>query len=149
MITISKISILLTEAVAGKKIMKLLEELKMKKLLILFLMFFVGSGILFAEDVKVKTGDVFGTSMTDYFTPVARAVRGSWTCVSSIKNVEKDLWCITLIAESKSTQFPKTFEYYVRPGDLISVCRFPDIQKEVRLKVKTITWNEAVLEVIE
>ena len=121
----------------------------MKKLNVVFLILLITSGIVFAEDIKVKTGDVFGTSMIDYFTPVAKGVRGSWTCVSSIKNVEKDLWCLTLIVDSKSNQFPKTFEYYVRPGDIINVCRFPDILKDVKLKVKSITWNEAVLEVIE
>ena len=121
----------------------------MKKIQDLFAILFLSIGMLFAEDVKVKTGDVFGTSMTDYFTPVARGVRGSWTCISSIKNVEKDLWCITFIVDSKSNQFPRTFEYYVRPGDTIIVCRFQDIQKDVRLKVKSITWNEAVLEVVE
>ena len=123
--------------------------MKNKKLRILFLIFFVSAGLLFAEEVRVKTGDVFGSSMTDYFTPVAKGIRGSWTCVSSIKNVEKDLWCLTLIVDSKTNQIPKTFEYYVRPGDVISVCRFPDIQKEVQLKVKSITWNEAVLEVVD
>ena len=119
---------------------------KMKKIHVLFAILFLSIGMLFAEDVKVKTGDVFGTSMTDYFTPIARGVRGNWTCVSSIKNVEKDF---TLIVDSKSNQFPRTFEYYVRPGDTITVCRFPDIQKDVRLKVKSIIWNEAVLEVVE
>ena len=121
----------------------------MKKLRILFLIFFVSAGLLFAEEVRVKSGDVFGSSMTDYFTLVAKGIRGSWTCVSSIKNVEKDLWCLTLIVDSKTNQIPKTFEYYVRPGDVISVCRFPDIQEEVQLKVKSIKWNEAVLEVVE
>ena len=121
----------------------------MKKLYIFFLIMMITKGFVFAEDIKVKTGDVFGSSMTDYFTPVAKGIRGSWTCVSSIKNVEKDLWCLTLIVDSKANQIPKTFEYYVRPGDVISVCRFPDIQKEVQLKVKSIKWNEAVLEVVE
>ena len=50
---------------------------------------------------------------------------------------------------TKSNQIPKTFEYYFRPGDVITVCRFPDITKDVQLKVKSIKWNEAVLEVIE
>lgn len=121
----------------------------MKKLHIFFLIMMITKGFVFAEDIKVKTGDVFGSSMTDYFTPVAKGIRGSWTCVSSIKNVEKDLWCLTLIVDSKTNQMPKTFEYYVRSGDIISVCRFPDIQKEVQLKVKNIKWNEAVLEVVQ
>ncbi|MCI6592349.1 MAG: hypothetical protein MSH65_06765 [Spirochaetia bacterium] len=121
----------------------------MKKLYIFFLIMMITKGFVFAEDIKVKTGDVFGNSMTDYFTPVAKGIRGSWTCVSSIKNVEKDLWCLTLIVDSKANQIPKTFEYYVRPGDVISVCRFPDIQKELQLKVKSIKWNEAVLDVVD
>ena len=121
----------------------------MKKLHIFFFILLITSGFVFAEDIKVKTGDVFGSSITDYFSPVAKGIRGSWTCVSSIKNVEKDLWCLTLIAEDRSNHMPKTFEYYVRPGDVINVCRFPDIQKEIQLKVKSIKWNEAVLEVIE
>ena len=121
----------------------------MKKLHVFFFILLIASGLVFAEDVKVKTGDVFGASMTDYFTPVAKGIRGSWTCVSSIKNVEKDLWCLTLVVDSKSNQVPKTFEYYVRPGDVITVCRFPDITKDVQLKVKSVKWNEAILEVIE
>ena len=118
----------------------------MKKLICL-LVLLAGSCMLFAEEIKVKTGDVFGASMLDYFTPVEKSVSGGKTCVSSIKNVEKDLWCVTIIAESKSSQFPKTFEYYLRSGDSITVFRFPDIQKEVQLKFKSITWNEAVVEV--
>ena len=62
----------------------------MKKLHAFFFILLIASGLVFAEDVKVKTGDVFGASMTDYFTPVAKGIRGSWTCVSSIKNVEKE-----------------------------------------------------------
>ena len=118
----------------------------MKKLICL-LVLFAGSCMLFAEEIKVKTGDVFGVSMIDYFTPVEKSVSGGKTCVSAIKNVDKDLWCVTLIAESKSNQFPKTFEYYVKTGDTITVYRFPDIQNEVKLKFKSITWNEAVVEV--
>ena len=37
----------------------------MKKLIFL-LVLFVGASLLFAEEIKVKTGDVFGTSMIDY-----------------------------------------------------------------------------------
>ena len=51
----------------------------MKKLHIFFLTMMIISGFVFAEDIKVKTGDVFGSSMTDYFTPVAKGIRGSWT----------------------------------------------------------------------
>ena len=121
----------------------------MKKLIIFLVVLLASMPVLFAEEVKVKTGDVFGVSMLDYFSPVEKSVSGCTTCVSSIKNIEKDLWCITLISESKSNRFPKYFEYYVRAGDTINVYRFPDIQKEVRLKVKLVTWNEAVLEVVE
>lgn len=118
----------------------------MKKIfIIIFVLLF--STVCFAEEIRVKTGDVFGASMLDYFTPVEKSVSGGKTCVSSIRNVEKDLWCITIITESKSSQFPKTFEYYLRAGDSITVFRFPDIQKEVQLKFKSITWNEAVVEV--
>ena len=79
----------------------------MKKLHVFFFILLIASGLVFAEDVKVKTGDVFGASMTDYFTPVAKGIRGSWTCVSSIKNVEKDLWCLTLVVDSKSNQIDR------------------------------------------
>ena len=40
-------------------------------------------------------------------------------------------------------------EIKVKTGDSITVFRFPDIQKEVQLKVKSITWNEAVVEVVK
>ena len=118
----------------------------MKKFLCLMLLF-VMAAVAFAEEIKVRTGDVFGVSMIDYFTPVEKSVSGGKTCVSAIKNVDKDLWCVTLIAESKTTQFPKTFEYYLKAGDTITVYRFPDIQNEEKLKFKVITWNEAVVEV--
>ena len=121
----------------------------MRKRIIFLIVLCTSIAALFTEEVKVKTGDVFGVSMLDYFSPVEKSVSGCTTCVSSIKNIEKDLWCITLISESKSNRFPKYFEYYVRASDTINVYRFPDIQKEVRLKVKSITWNEAVLEVME
>ena len=126
----------------------LIRRYRLKRLVFL-LVLLASSCMLFAEEIKVKTGDVFGASMLDYFTPVEKSVSGGKTCVSSIKNVEKDLWCIAIIAESKSTQFPKTFEYYLRVGDTITVYRFPDIQKEVKLKFKSITWNEAVVEVVK
>ena len=49
----------------------------MKILKIIFLIMLITSGAVFAEDIKVKTGDIFGSSMTDYFTPVAKGIRGS------------------------------------------------------------------------
>ena len=118
----------------------------MKKLVCLMIMFVVGA-VAFSEVIKVRTGDVFGVSMIDYFTPVEKSVSGGKTCVAAIKNVDKELWCVTIVAESKTSGFPKTFEYYVKTGDVIAVYRFPDIQNEVRLKFKSITWNEAVVEV--
>ena len=121
----------------------------MKKLIIILIVLLVGMNVMFSEEVKVKTGDVFGVSMLDYFTPVDRSVSGSWSSITSIKKVEKDLWCITLSCETKNYHYPKYFEYYVKPGDIITVYRFPDITKEVRLKIKVINWNEAVVEVIE
>ena len=118
----------------------------MKKLFCL-MMLAVVVAVAFAEEIKVRTGDVFGVSMIDYFTPVEKSVSGGKTCVAAIKNVDKELWCVTIVAESKTSGFPKTFEYYVKAGDTITVYRFPDIQNEVRLKFKSITWNEAVVEV--
>ena len=120
----------------------------MKKLLIILILF---SGIytLFSEEIKIKTGDVFGFSPYDYFTPVAVGVKGGFTCVSRIKNIEKDLWCITLVVDSRDGQSPKYFEYYIKSGDVITVYRFPDIQNEVQLKVKSVTWNEAILDVVD
>ena len=118
----------------------------MKKLFCL-IMLAVVAAVAFAEEIKVRTGDVFGVSMIDYFTPVEKSVSGGKTCVATIKNVDKELWCVTIVAESKTSGFPKTFEYYVKAGDTITVYRFPDIQNEVRLKFKVIGWNEAVVEV--
>lgn len=120
----------------------------MKKFIISIFLILTFS-FVFCEEFTVKTGDVFGLSMFDYFTPVESSVSGCRTCVSSIKKVEKDLWCITLISDSKSNQFPKYFEYYVKPGDIISVIRFPDIKTKVQLQVKSVEWNTAVLEVVE
>lgn len=48
----------------------------MKKLICL-LVLLAGSCMLFAEEIKVKTGDVFGASMLDYFTPVEKSVSGA------------------------------------------------------------------------
>lgn len=120
----------------------------MKKLF-LFLFISLFSALLFCEEIKVSTGDAFGKSYFDYFTPMDRSVSGGKTSVSSIKNVGKDFWCITIISEAKNTQFPKYYEYYVRPGDTIDVFRFPDITKEVKIRIKAISWNQALLEVVE
>ena len=49
----------------------------MKKLHIFFFILLITSGFVFAEDIKVKTGDVFGSSITDYFSPVAKGIRGT------------------------------------------------------------------------
>ena len=118
----------------------------MKKFVCVMILFVVAA-VAFAEEIKVRTGDVFGVSMIDYFTPVEKSVSGGKTCVTAIKNVDKELWCVTIVAESKTSGFPKTFEYYVKVGDTITVYRFPDIQNEIKLKFKSITWNEAVVEV--
>lgn len=114
--------------------------------LIFFLLFTL---FLSAEEFKVKAGGCFGLTMFDYFTPVDTSVSGRQTSVSSIKNIDKDLWCITLISESKNDNFPKYYEYYVHRGDVIEMCRFPDIQTIHKLKIISITWNEAILEVME
>ena len=44
--------------------------------LIFMIILLVGSYMFFAEEIKVKTGDVFGASMLDYFTPLEKSVSG-------------------------------------------------------------------------
>ena len=117
----------------------------MRKVFILLLGIFLFSP-LFAEKIPLRTGDVLGLSLTDYFFPLDISVTGSKCSVTSIKNVEKDLWCISIAAwRSWNTSAPVIFEYYVKKGDIIKLRRLNNPLEECNLKVESVNWNEAVL----
>ena len=59
----------------------------------------------------------------------------------------KKLICFLILLAGVGISFAQ--EIKVKTGDSITVFRFPDIQKEVQLKFKSITWNEAVVEVVK
>lgn len=119
----------------------------MKKLMT-FIFIALLSTSLFAEKITIKTGDALATSLTDFFFPVDITVTGSKCSVTSIKNIDKDLWCISITAcKSGTTSISVVYEYYVKKGDTINLRRINDPMKECSLKVESITWNEAVLDI--
>ena len=120
----------------------------MKRFVFVLILLFVGT-FSFAADFIVKTGNRFGTSVTDFYSPNDKSIGAQVTFVSAIKKIENDLWCITLVTSSKSLQYPISFEYFVRVGDVIDVLKFPDINTVHKLKIKKISWNEVVFSEVE
>ena len=108
------------------------------------LILLLAGAFTFAADFTARTGNRFGTSLMDFYSPSDKSIGAQLTFVSSIKKIENDLWCITLVTSSRSLQYPISFKYYVRVGDVIEVMKFPDIETVHKLKVKSITWNEAI-----
>lgn len=109
-----------------------------------FIILFLIPGLLFAEELKVKTGDVFGFSVTDYFFPSGISVRGSRGTVTSIQKVNEDLWNfrIAVCLNSPQNPYPVQFDYYVKTGYELSFYRMPNYKDEIKLKVKSVDWNE-------
>lgn len=120
----------------------------MKRIAFVLILLLVGA-YCFADDFIAKTGNRFGTSLTDFYSPTDKSIGAQITFVSAIKKVENDLWCITLVTSSRSLQYPISFEYFVRVGDVIEVMKFPDIETIYKLKLKNISWNEAVFTEVE
>ena len=120
----------------------------MKKLLT-FIFDALVSASVFAEKITIRTGDALALSLADFFFPVDITVTGSKCSVTSIKNVDDDLWCISIVAlKSGTASIPVVYEYYVKKGDAINLRRINDPMKECSLKVEAITWNEAVLDIL-
>ena len=120
----------------------------MRKWLLVFIACFVCTFSVFAEKITLRTGEALALSMTDFFYPVDASVTGSKCSVASIKNIEKDLWCISIAAwRIGNASAPIVFEYYVKKGDIIKLKRISDPLKECNLKVESIKWNEAVLDI--
>ena len=119
----------------------------MKKLF-LILVLCLSCFSMFAEKITLRTGDALALSITDFFFPVDINVTGSKCSITSVKNIEKDLWCITIAAwRAGATSAPVNFEYYVRVGDTIKLRRINDPMNECNLKVLSLKWNEAVLDI--
>ena len=119
----------------------------MKKLF-LVMIFLTCSTFIFAEKIELHTGDALALSLTDYFFPVDISITGSKCSVTSIKNIDKDLWCISIAAwRTNANSAPVIYDYYVKKGDTIKLRRINDPMKECTLKVETINWNEATLDI--
>lgn len=119
----------------------------MKKIFVLLTIFLLSTSV-FAEKITIRTGDSLALSITDYFFPVDISVTGSKCSVTSIKFIEKDLWCISIAAWNSGTvSTPVVYDYYVKQGDIIKLRRIADPMKECNLKVESIKWNEAVLNI--
>src|SRR5574344_1859067 len=116
----------------------------MKKKLILFLLC-LASSFLFAEKITFRTGDALAFSLSDFFFPVDISVTGSLCSVTGIRNVENEIWCISISAcKSGTMSVPITYNYYVKIGDVIELRRISNPLSECSLKVTSIKWNEAV-----
>ena len=119
----------------------------MKKLFILVFLSLISISV-FAEKITLKTGEALALSLTDYFFPMDITVTGSKCSVTGIKNVDDELWCISIAAcKSGKVSVPIVYDYYVKKGDIINLRRITEPMSECKLKVDSITWNEAVLEI--
>lgn len=119
----------------------------MKKLSIIILLL-ISTSFVFAEKITTKTGDALALSVTDFFFPVDISVTGSKCSVTSIKHIDKDLWCISIAALRNGTSsLPIIYDYYVKKGDIIKLRRINSPMTECNLKVESIDWNEAVLDI--
>ena len=117
----------------------------MKKLLFAFIL--LCSVCAFAEKVTFRTGDAFARSLSDFYFPTDIAFTGSRCSVTSVKRVEKDLWCLSLAAfRSGQQSVPVVYEYYVRPGDSIRLRRLETPMEVCTVKVVSVGWNEIVME---
>lgn len=119
----------------------------MKKNILIILVCFICSSI-FAEEITFRTGDAFALSITDYFCPDDINLMGSKCSITSIKKVEKDMWCISVSAlRQGSVTVPITFDYYVKEGDTIKFQRINNQMNKCTLKVLFIQWNKVVFAV--
>ena len=117
----------------------------MKKLFILVFLSLVSISV-FAEKITLKTGEALALSLTDYFFPMDITVTGSKCSVTGIKNVDDELWCISITACKMGTvSIPVVYDYYVKKGDIIKLRRISEPMKECSMKLEAIDWNEAVL----
>ena len=114
-----------------------------RALLCILIMFSVP--LVFAETVTLRTGDFFALSVADYFFPVDINVTGSKCSVTGIKNIEKDLWCVSISTNRTGSSMPIVYDYYVRQGDVIRMRRIRAPMEECGLRVISIKWNEVVL----
>ena len=120
----------------------------MKKIIVVAFIFCLSCFSIFAEKITLRTGDTLALSLTDYFFPVDINVLGSKCSITSVKNIDKDLWCITIAAwKSGATSAPVNFEYYVKVGDTIKLRRINEPMNDCSLKVVSLKWNEAILDI--
>ena len=118
----------------------------MKKSPFLILVFLL-SLPLCAEKHTFRTGDAFALSLTDYFFPVDISMTGSRCSITSIKKVEKDLWCLSLAAfRTGQMTVPIVYEYYVKPGDILKLRRLESPMEECDVKIVSIGWNFVEIE---
>lgn len=117
----------------------------MKKILIAVFFLFISIS-LYAEKAKLKTGDAFAFSLTDYFFPTDISFTGAKCTITAIKKADKDLWCLSLAAfRSGQMSVPVVYEYYVKAGDTIKMRRLSQPMDECRIKIESIGWNEVVI----
>lgn len=118
------------------------------KNLMIFIFITLFTTFAFAEKIIIKTGEALAISLTDYFFPMDISVTGSKCSVTGIKKIDKDLWCISILAcKTENGVTPVLYEYYVKKGDIINLRRVNNPMKECSLMVEFITWNEALLAV--
>lgn len=119
----------------------------MKKIIVILAVLLLSTSV-FAEKMTIRTGDSLALSITDYFFPVDINATGSKCSVTSIKLINKDLWCISIAAwRSGGVSTAVVYDYYVKQGDVIKLRRIADPMKECNLIVESIMWNEAVLDI--
>ena len=118
----------------------------MKKILLTVVLFSL-TLFVFAERVSLHTGDSFGLSNVDFFFPLDITFASKCT-ITSVKNVNNDIWCLTLSApRSANTNAPTTFEFFIKKGETIKMRRMTNPIAECALKIVSVNWNEISFEV--
>lgn len=120
----------------------------MKKIIILVLLSVFVFASSFAESLTLHTGDAFGTSNTDYFFPMDISFTASKCTLTSVKKIDSDLWCFTIVApKSVNANAPVSFEFFVKKGDVLTLRRLVNPMEKCSLRVITVNWNEISFEV--
>ncbi|MDO5773987.1 MAG: hypothetical protein Q4P16_06735 [Spirochaetales bacterium] len=119
----------------------------MKKIITLFLLFFIVITSVCAEKLTFHTGEAFGLSNTDYFFPTDITFTASKCTVTSIKKADADLWCFTIVAsKSANTNAPVIFEFFIKKGDILKIRQLSNPMIVCNLKVTDVNWNEISFE---
>lgn len=112
------------------------------------ILFLFANIFLYAEKYIFRTGDALSLSFSDYFYPIDVSVSGNRCSITSVKKIDKDLWCLSLTTlKNGQGMVPVVFDYYIKNGDELKMKRYPSINEVTVIKIINIDWNQIELEI--